>query len=235
MATRSRDTQRRDTFIRGKLCAGLPFFALNDAELQSELENVAGVQQRDRYSKPNMDRQDTCSVMPGAELSDREFRRLLSRPDDRQIVINCTLLHKKEIAENRTIELEKELENLKLKQVGEMEQMKETLNNYKFDADLCRLKIADLEERNRQLKESFDYMNTACIKLLEDKKALRNTTQACFENLDKYKELILNTRQESDGAKDVNNQTDQVQTSVDNSNCEWCSIVRAFYRVCMPE
>ena len=68
-----------------------------------------------------------------------------------------------------------------------MLQSRETLSFHKFNTDVCRLKIEDLEERNKQLQESFNQINFACNRLLEDKEQLGGVVQSSLENLDRYK------------------------------------------------
>lgn len=224
-STRTRDFKRRQTFLESKtICSGLPFFELDNLELQQETASNTVFQERKAYSKSKPEeRKAVCSLLPGADLSDKQFCKLFSRLDDRQTVVNNALIRSLELSDTRISELQRELEKVNSVQCAlqqrhstEMEQTMETLNCYKFDAELCRLKIADLEERNRQLKESFNLVNSACGKLIDDKTKLSNAVRQCFENLKAY--------------KDVNNQTNSEEL-----NCEWCSIVGAFYRVCLPE
>ena len=69
----------------------------------------------------------------------------------------------------------------------EMEQSKETLCFHNFNNELLRLKTADLEQRNKQLQESFNLVNAACNRLHEDKEQLTTVIQPCLENLDSYR------------------------------------------------
>ena len=126
-----------------------------------------------------LERKIVCLSLPGAELSDREFTRLFCRPVERHDVVNTTLISSLQVAERRLHELQNELEQMKVLRIPEQqrytterEQMQETVKLHEFNSELFRLKNADLEERDRQLLEGFDLVNTACCKLLNDKERL---------------------------------------------------------------
>ena len=97
------------------------------------------------------------------------------------------------LAETRIKELQNEIEEIKSTHVlvqqrhsEEMDQSKETLGFHNFNNELLRLKIADFEQRNKQLQESFNLVNAACNRFHEDKEQLTTVIQSCLENLDSY-------------------------------------------------
>ena len=206
--------------------------------------------------KTFLERKTVCSSLPCSELSDKEFRKLFSRPashPDLPVAVNNTLVCSLKLAETRIKELQNEMEELKSTNIlehqrhsEEMEQSKETLCFHNFNNELLRLKIADLEQRNKQLQEGFNLVNTACNRLHEDKEQLTTVVQSCLENLDSYKRRTVagtvistpyvrepngsvNYGQNSNGKSDFQQPPSQGEPS-----CEWCSVVRAFYKVCRP-
>ena len=114
---------------------------------------------------------------------------------------------------------------------AELDQSTETLRFHKFNNELLCLKIADLEERNKQLQESFEMVISACEHLVGDKEQLTTVVKSCLENLDSYKRRTMDGTSE----KVIHGQN-QVQQPVSECepNCEWCGVVRAFYRICRP-
>ena len=243
-AQRDRDFKRRQTFHEKKsACAILPFYGLEGQDFTNEIQNGAG-----EDNKLTTKLRKTCSewsLMPGSELSDREFQKLFSRPaslQDLSTVVNDALVHSLKVADKKIKELQQELEKLKSencsnqkRQLDEMDQSRETLAFHHFNNQLLRHKIEGLEERNRQLHEANNILNSACERLISDKEQLTATVQSCLENLDSYKRRKKNRTASSTNVKVIDGQNDiQPLPSEDEINCEWCPIVKVFYRVCQP-
>ena len=206
--------------------------------------------------KTFLERKTVCSLLPCSELSDKEFRKLFSRPashPDLPVAVNNTLVCSLRLAEAKISKLQNEMEELKSTHIlvqqrhsEEMDQSKETLSFHNFNNELLHLKIADLEQRNKQLQEGFNLVNAACNRLHEDKEQLTTVIQSCLENLDSYKQRTVDGTvtstpyvREPNGSvnkgQNSNGKTDFLQPPSDGEpSCEWCSVVGAFYRVCMP-
>ena len=241
-AQRDRDFKRRQTFHEKKsACAILPFYGLEGQDFTNEIQNGAG-----EDNKLTTKLRKTCSewsLMPGSELSDREFQKLFSRPTSQQdisSVVNDTLAGCLKVADTKIKELQQELAKLKSencsnqkRQLDERDQSKETLAFHHFNNQLLRHKIEGLEERNRQLHEANNILNSACERLISDKEQLTTTVQSCLENLDTYKRKKKNRTAPSANGKVIDGQND-IQPLPSETNCEWCPIVKAFYRVCQP-
>ena len=146
------------------------------------------------------------------------------------------------MADETIKELQDEIEKLKSENISirkhqsdETEQSTETLAFHHFNNEMLRLKNADLEERIRQFQESNKILSSACERLVGDKEQLTTVVQSCLENLDSYKRRKKNRTASSTNVKVINGQNDiQPLPSEDETNCEWCPIVKAFYRVCQP-
>ena len=243
-AQRDRDFKRRQTFHEKKsACAILPFYGLEGQDFTNEIQNGAG-----EDNKLTTKLRKTCSewsLMPGSELSDREFQKLFSRPaslQDLSTVVNDALVHSLKVADETIKELQDEIEKLKSENISirkhqsdETEQSTETLAFHHFNNEMLRLKNADLEERIRQFQESNKILSSACECLVGDKEQLTTVVQSCLENLDSYKRRKKNRTASSTNVKVIDGQNDiQPLPSEDEINCEWCPIVKAFYRVCQP-
>ena len=243
-AQRDRDFKRRQTFHEKKsACAILPFYGLEGQDFINEIQNGAG-----EDNKLTTKLRKTCSewsLMPGSELSDREFQKLFSRPaslQDLSTVVNDALVHSLKVADETIKELQDEIEKLKSENISirkhqsdETEQSTETLAFHHFNNEMLRLKNADLEERIRQFQESNKILSSACERLVGDKEQLTTVVQSCLENLDSYKRRKKNRTASSTNVKVIDGQNDiQPLPSEDETNCEWCPIVKAFYRVCQP-
>ena len=154
------------------------------------------------------------------------------------------------LAEDRINELQNEIKQLKtanssVKQRSseEVEQMKETVKFHQFNSELCRLQVADLEERSRQLQERFDLVNTACGRLLKGKDELSTISRTCLEYMDtrckqiKITVLITDNRQSDSfvNSRKTEQSDSEQHFSDSNSSCECCAVVKAFYGVCMPK
>ena len=173
-AQRSRDFKRRQTFLEKKsVCASWPFYELEGQDLSSEIQNGADDQQEIKLSsKFDLERKMLCPSMPGAELTDKEFRRLFSRPvcqPDVHLAVNDTLVSNLKLADTKIEELQNRIHQLESSNISvqqqhsaEIDQSTETLSFHKFNNELLRLRIADLEEQNRQLQESNKIVNSAC-------------------------------------------------------------------------
>ena len=248
-AQRDRDFRRRQTFHAKKsTCAMMPFYGLDVQDFTYEIQNGAGEEDNELTSKPrkpSLEWNTVCSLMPGSELSDREFQKVFSLPaslQDLSSVVTDTLAGSLKVADTKMMELQDELEKLKLencsiqeRQSEEMDQSRETLAFHHFNNQLLRHKIQGLEERNRQLHEANDILNSACERLISDKEQLTLTVQSCLENLDSYKRRKKNRTDSSTNGKVIDGQNDiHPLPSEDETNCEWCPIVKAFYQVCQP-
>ena len=248
-AQRDRDFKRRQTFQEKKsACAIMPFYGLDGSDFTNEIQNGADEEDNKLTAKPrktSLEWNTVCSLMPGSELSDKEFRKLFSQPaslQDPSSVVTDTLAGSLKVADTKMMELQDELEKLKLencsiqeRQSEEMDQSRETLAFHHFNNQLLRHKIQGLEERNRQLHEANDILNSACERLISDKEQLTLTVQSCLENLDSYKRRKKNRTDSSTNGKVIDGQNDiHPLPSEDETNCEWCPIVKAFYQVCQP-
>ena len=248
-AQRDRDFKRRQTFHEKKsACAIMPFYRLDGQDFTNEIQNGAGEEDNKlttKLRKTSLDWNTVSSLMPGSELSDREFQKLFFRPaslQDISSVVNDTLAGCLKVADTKIKELQQELAKLKSencsnqkRQLDERDQSRETLAFHHFNNQLLRHKIEGLEERNRQLHEANNILNSACERLISDKEQLTATVQSCLENLDTYKRKQKNRTASSTNGKVIDGQNDiQPLPSEDQTNCEWCPIVKAFYRVCQP-
>ena len=248
-AQRDRDFKRRQTFQEKKsTCAMMPFYGLDGQDFINEIQN--GADEKDnklttKLRKTSLDWNTVSSLMPGSQLSDREFQKLFFQPaslQDLSSVVNDTLARSLKAADKKIKELQQELEKLKSencsnqkRQLDEMDQSRETLAFHHFNNQLLRHKIEGLEERNRQLHEANNILNSASERLISDKEQLTTTVQSCLENLDTYKRRKKNRTASSTNGKVIDGQNDiQPLPSEDETNCEWCPIVKAFYRVCQP-
>ena len=248
-AQRERDFKRKQTFHEKKsACVVMPFYGLDGQDFTDEIQNGAGEEDNKsttKLRKTSLDWNTVSSLMPGSELSDREFQKLFFRPaslQDISSVVNDTLAGCLKVADTKIKELQQELAKLKSencsnqkRQLDERDQSRETLAFHHFNNQLLRHKIEGLEERNRQLHEANNILNSACERLISDKEQLTTTVQSCLENLDTYKRKKKNKTAPSANGKVIVEQNDiQPQPSEDQTNCEWCPIVKAFYRVCQP-
>lgn len=188
-----------------------------------------------------------CSSMPGAELTDKEFRRLFCRPACQpDIAVNDTLVSNLKLADTKVEELQNRIYQLESSNISvqqqhsvEIDQSMETLSFHKFNNELLHIRIADLEEQNRQLQESNKIVNSACEWLIRDKDELTNVMQSCLVNLDTYKRRTAASTHGQEWKGDVIQGQDKMQDiqqppSEVESNCEWCCVVRAFYKVSSP-
>ena len=248
-AQRDRDFKRRQTFHEKKsACAIMPFYRLDGQDFTNEIQNGADEEDSKLTTKSretSVEWNTVCSLMPGSELSDREFRKLFFQPaslQDLSPVINDTLAGSLKVADAKIKELQDQLEKLKSencsiqkRQLVEMDQSRETLAFHHFNNEMLRLKNADLEERIRQFQEANKILSSACERLVEDKEQLATVVQSCLENLDTYRRRKKNRAASSTNVKVIDGQIDiQPLPSEDEINCEWCPIVKAFYRVCQP-
>ena len=247
-AQRNRDSKRRQYFLEKKsVCAIMPFHGLEGHDLSSEIQTGADDQQENKLSSKlstdkasfDLERKMVCSSMPGAELTDKEFRRLFSRPACQpDIAVNDTLVSNLKLADTKIEELQNRIYQLESSNISvqqqhsvEIDQSTETLSFHKFNNKLLRLRIADLEEQNRQLQESNKIVNSACERLVGDKEQLTTVIQSCLENLDKYKQRTM----DGTSGKVTHGQNElQQPLSESEQNCEWCCVVRAFYKVSLP-
>ena len=245
-AQRDRDFKRRQTFHAKKsTCAMMPFYGLEGQDFTNEIQNGAGEDNKltTKLRKTCSEWNTASSLMPGSELSDREFRKLFSRPaslQDLSTVVNDALVHSLKVADETIKELQDEIEKLKSENISirkhqsdETEQSTETLAFHHFNNEMLRLKNADLEERIRQFQESNKILSSACERLVGDKEQLTTVIQSCLENLDSYKRRKKNRTAPSANGKVIDGQND-IQPLPSETNCEWCPIVKAFYRVCQP-
>ena len=247
-AQRDRDFKRQQTFHEKKsACAILPFYGLDGQDFRNEIQNGADEDNNltTKLRKTSLDWNTVSSLMPGSQLSDREFQKLFFQPaslQDHSSVVNDTLARSLKVADKKIKELKQELEKLKSencsnqkRQLDEMDQSRETLAFHHFNNQLLRHKIEGLEERNRQLHEANNILNSACERLISDKEQLTAMVQSCLENLDTYKRKKKNRTASSTNGKVIDGQNDiQPLPLEDQTNCEWCPIVKAFYRVCQP-
>ena len=248
-AQRERDFKRKQTFHEKKsACVVMPFYGLDRQDFTDEIQNGAGEEDNKlttKLRKTSLDWNTVSSLMPGSELSDREFQKLFFRPaslQDISSVVNDTLAGSLKVADAKIKELQDQLEKLKSencsiqkRQLDEMDQSRETLAFHHFNNEMLRLKNADLEERIRQFQESNKILSSACEHLVGDKEQLTTVVQSCLENLDSYKRRKKNRTASSTNVKVIDGQNDiQPLPSEDEINCEWCPIVKAFYRVCQP-
>ena len=247
-AQRDRDFKRRQTFHEKKsACAILPFYGLDGQDFTNEIQNGTD-EDNNLTTKPretSLEWNTVCSFMPGSDLSDKEFRKLFFRPagtQDLPEAVNNTLACSLKLADAKICALQKQMEKLKLEKEStqkhlsdEIEQSTETLAFHHFNNEMLRLKNADLEERVRQFREANKILSSACEHLVEDKEQLATVVQSCLENLDTYKRKKKDRTSSSTKGKVIAEQNDiQPQPSEDQTNCEWCPIVKAFYRVCQP-
>ena len=161
-------------------------------DLSNEIQNGADDQQESKLSFKlseaqkhcNLERKILCSSIPGAELSDKEFRRLFFRsacqPD---LAVNDTRISSLKLSDAKIEELQNRADQLEATNISvqqhhstELDQSTETLRFYQFNNELC-LKIADLEEPNKQLQESFEMINSACERLIGEKQQLTSVVQ----------------------------------------------------------
>ena len=245
-AQRDRDFKRRQTFHAKKsTCAMMPFYGLDVQDFTDEIQNGAGEDNKltIKLRKTSSEWNTASSLMPGSELSDREFQKLFFRPASLQelsSVLNDTLAGSLKVADAKIKELQDEQQKLQSeycaiqkRQLEEMDQSRETLAFHHFNNEMLRRKIEDLEERNRQLHEANDILNSACERLISDKEQLTTTVQSCLENLDSYKRK--NRAASSTNGKVISGQNDNKSLQLTGEiDCEWCCVVRAFYRVCSP-
>ena len=230
-AQRNRDFKRSQAFREKKsVCAILPFYELDGQDLKKEIEDCTVTGDTVKFRKTEN------PVMPGSELSDKEFHKLFYQPanvQDLAAVVNDTLVCSLRRAESKVKDLEAVLNQLKSSYMSvtqqhsmEKEQSNETLDFHINMNEMLRWKITDLEERNRQLKEANETWSSACERLLDDKEQLKSTVQSCFENLDSYSKMKKDKTK-----KGTQKDTQPMDTE---QECEWCPIVKAFYRVCSP-
>ena len=234
-AQRDRDAKRRQAFHEKKyVCVTMPFYGLESQEFNSTCTIQCDAD--DRKNTQTLERKAICSLFPGSELPDKQFRKFFrpaSRPDI-HLAVNGTLMSSLKFAKTKIEELEAKLDQLNQsnilvqKQLSmEKDQSTETLGFHHFNNEMLRCKIADLEERNRQLQEANKLLLTATERLVDDKEQLSSVVQSCFENLDSYK------RMKKTNKKVIPDQNDSQQIDSEQ-DCEWCPIVKAFYRVCSP-
>ena len=235
----NRDLKRRQSFQERKtVCAQMPFYGLEIQELTHLLQSATDDQENKMLSvqrEAPLKTNTVCPFMPGSALSDKEFGKLFSRPDTQpEVAVNNTLVCSLRHAQSKIKELEGKLDQLSQSNIlvqqqlaMEKDQSTETLGFHHFNNEMLRFKIADLEERNRQLQEANKLLLTATECLVEDKEQLSSVVQSCFENLDSYK------RMKKTNKKVIPEQNDSHQIDSEQ-DCEWCPIVKAFYRVCSP-
>ena len=121
---RNKDFNRRQTFLEKKsVCAILPFYELEGQDLSNEIQNGADDKQgskltlklREAQELTALERKNVCSWLPGAGLSDKEFRKLFSRPasqSDLHVAVNNTLVSSLKLAEDRLLELQNKIVQL---------------------------------------------------------------------------------------------------------------------------
>ena len=238
-AQRNRDLKRRQSFQERKtICAQMPFYGLERQELMHLLQSGADSQENKvtvELWETSLERKNV-SLFPGSELPDNQFRKFFrpaSRPDI-HLAVNGTLVSSLKLAKTKIEELEAKLDQLSQSNIlvqqqlaMEKDQSTETLGFHHFNNEMLRFKIADLEERNRQLQEANKLLLTATERLVDDKEQLSSVVQSCFENLDSYKRIKKTNK------KVIPEQNDSHQIDSEQ-DCEWCPIVKAFYRVCSP-
>ena len=232
-AQRNRDLKRRQSFQERKtICAQMPFYGLERQELMHLLQSGADSQENKvtvELRETSLERKNVCSLFPGSELPDNQFRKFF-RPASRpymHLAVNGTLVSSLKLAKTKIEELEAKLDQLNQsnilvqKQLSmEKDQSTETLGFHHFNNEMLRFKIADLEERIRQLQEANRILLTANGRLADDKEQLSSAVQRCFGILDSNK----TTSSKNKGTK----------TDTSEQDCEWCPIVKAFYQVCQP-
>ena len=256
-AQRNRDSKWRQSFMEKKsVCAIMPFHGLEGQDLSSEIQNGVDDQQEVKLSSKlsikalfYLEGKLLGSSMPGAELTDKEFWRLFSRPTcqpDIHVAVNDTLVSSLKLADTKTEELQNKIFRLESSNISEqqqhsaeIDQSTETLSFHRFNNELLRLRIADLEERNRQLQESNKIVNSACERLIRDNDSLSEVVQSCLANLDTYKRRTAASPPEREWKGDETQGQDKMQDfqqppSEVETNCERCCVVRAFYKVSSP-
>ena len=162
------------------------FRDFKNSDLQGEFKSRAQKERDLKRRKTFFERKTVCAMTPGAELSDREFQKLFSRPaiQPELSVATDSLVCSLEFAENKIQELEKKLDQLNTSNTSaqkvhtvEMEQSKETIK-------ILETENQSLLSENAKLSTAVANQEQKCHELSTQ----LDTAQKTVEHLTSYKQ-----------------------------------------------